>query len=103
MRKRFGTAASRSCVNAPNAHIRPQYNRPQITVETREKPANRYQATLYLNSGRFKSTTRKMSVTEIIVLLVTPRYATVSTSVVYFSALLRREKLKRANPMRPAV
>ena len=42
-------------------------------VETIVKVAKMYQVTLYLNVGRLKSTTRKMSVTEMSWLLVNPR------------------------------
>ena len=51
-RSRAGTTRSISCVSAPNAQTRPQYNRPHNTVVTTVKPANRYHARLYLNTGR---------------------------------------------------
>ena len=57
------------CVSAPNAQTRPQYSRPHSTVETTTKPAKRYQARLNLNGGRLRSVRRKMSLTEMRLLL----------------------------------
>ena len=64
-RHRAGTTESISCVSEPNAQIRPQYSRPQSTVDTTVNVARRYQARLYLKIGRFQSTSAKMLTIEI--------------------------------------
>ena len=96
-RRHFGgTTRSISCVNAPNAHIRPQYKRPHNTVATTVKTARKYQARLYLKIGRFQSSRAKTFTIEMSWLFMKPRYTTATANVTYFSVVLFRKKLTRA-------
>src|SRR5882672_7235644 len=87
-RHRAGRAASISWVNAPNAHMRPQYSRPHSTVDTNVNVASRYHARLYLKIGRFRSRSPKMLTTEMSWLFAKPSSATHATSVTYLSRRL---------------
>ena len=49
--------------------MRPQYTRPQSTVETTVKSAKMYHITLCLGIGRFRSITPKMFTMEMRLLL----------------------------------
>ena len=98
-----GTTASISCVSAPNAQIRPQYSRPQSTVDTRVKPANRYQARLYLKIGRFQIDDREdVDDRDQLALRRSPCRRRRPRSVTYFSRTLLRKKLTSANAMNAA-
>src|SRR5580700_8227016 len=68
-----GTTVSSNCVSAPYAQIRPQYSRPQSTVDATVNVANRYQARLYLKIGRFHVIRPKTFTIEISWLLKSPR------------------------------
>src|SRR5882724_10092184 len=86
-RQETGRVASINCVSAPNAHMRPQYRRPQRTVDTTVKIASRYQATLYLKIGRSRLIRPKMLTIVISWLFQKPRSTTQAASVTYFSVL----------------
>src|SRR5438552_12134333 len=82
-----GSVASISCVSAPNAHIRPQYSRPQSTVDTTVNMASRYHARLYLKIGRSRLMSPKMLTIVISWLFQNPSRTTHATSVTRVSVL----------------
>ena len=82
--------------------MRPQYSRPHSTVDTTVKPANRYQARLYLKIGRFQSSTPKtLTIGDELALEEAQVERPTPTSVMYFSRTLLRKKLTSARTRTP--
>src|SRR5438093_13622197 len=88
-----GRVTSISCVSAPKAHMRPQYSRPQSTVDATVNVARRYQARLYLKIGKSRLRSPKTLTIVMSWLFQNPSRTTQATSVTYLRRLLLRKKL----------